>query len=92
MMRRPSTIPTVLFQRKHFIEIAARLRDRGHAATELDFDIGGGPLDKFIDVPPFFIDWPDHVRRAWGERADHIKASVDGFASTCFGLIVVKGG
>lgn len=84
--------PTVLFQRKHFIEIAARLRARRHKPAELDFDIGGGPLDKFIDVPPFFIDWPDHVRRAWGERADHIKVSVDGFASTCFGLIVAKGG
>ena len=75
--------PTVLVQRKHFIEIAARLRDRGHAAAELDFDIGGGPLDKFIDVPPFLLTGPT-MFAAPGERADHIKVSVDGFASPCF--------
>ncbi len=84
--------PTVLFQRKHFIEIADRLRTQGHKVAEIDFDVGRLPLDKFIDIPPFVHDWSDYMRRVWGERADHIKVSVDGFASTCFGLVIVKAG
>ncbi len=82
--------PTVLFQRKHFIEIAERLRDQGHKVAELDFDVGHEPLDKFIDIPPFIHDWSEYMRRIWGERGDHIKLSVDGFASTCFGIVIVK--
>lgn len=82
--------PTVLFQRKHFVEIAARIKSQGHKVAELDFDVGREPLDKFIDIPPFVHDWTDYMRRTWGARADHIKVSVDGFASTCFGLIIVK--
>ena len=31
---------TVLFQRKHFIEVSARLRAKGHYVADLDFDIG----------------------------------------------------
>jgi len=84
--------PTVLFQRKHFVEIAARLRDRGHKVAELDFDVGHEPLDKFIDIPPFAFSWNENMRQTWGLRSDHIKVSVDGFASTCFGIIAVKGG
>jgi SAM-dependent methyltransferase len=83
--------PTVLFQRKHFVEIGARLRDRGHKVAEIDFDVGHEPLDKFIDIPPFAFTMNENIRHTWGLRSDHIKVSVDGFASTCFGLIVAKG-
>jgi 2-polyprenyl-3-methyl-5-hydroxy-6-metoxy-1,4-benzoquinol methylase len=82
--------PTVLFQRKHFIEIATRLRVRGHKVAELYFDVGREPLDRFIDIPPFSFTWNESMRLMWGLRSDHIKVSVDGFASTCFGLIISK--
>ncbi len=83
--------PTVLFQRRHFMELTERLTAAGHAVAPLDFDVGDGPLDKFIDLPPFAGDMPDTVE-SWKAGSNHIKLMVDGFASTCFGLIVKKAG
>lgn len=81
--------PTVLPQRRHFSEIAARLRARGHHVAELDFDVGGQPMDRFIDLPPY----PGSAvldRLHAAKDCRHLKLSIDGFASTCFGLIVRK--
>ena len=49
--------PTVLFQKRHFIELAERLRRQGHHVAPLDFDVGDKPLDKFIDLPPYEWNW-----------------------------------
>lgn len=80
---------TVLFQKKHFTEIAERLRAKGHDVAALDFSIGDKILDGFIDLPPFedkFLNLPKfHV----GQNG-HIKLGIDGFACTCFGLIIRK--
>ncbi|MHB8886177.1 MAG: class I SAM-dependent methyltransferase [Methylovirgula sp.] len=81
--------PTVLFQRAHFEAMAERLRASGNEVALLDFDVGTKPLDRFIDVPPYAHDWPEHLRH-WGGESAHLKLSIDGFASTCFGLIIVK--
>lgn len=83
--------PTVLFQRAHFEALALQLQDQGHEVAPLDFHVGSKPLDRFIDIPPFSHDWPDAMRFQWGQENFHIKLSVDGFASTCFGLIIKKG-
>jgi len=83
--------PTVLFQRRHFTQLAEELRKEGHDVAELDFRIGDKPLDKFIDIPPFAHDWPQSIAAEWGGSAVHLKISIDGFASTCFGLIISKG-
>ena len=83
--------PTVLFQRKHFQQLAADLQSRGHSVAELDFDVGHKPLDRFIDLPPFSHDWPEQLRKEWSGDEAHIKISIDGFPATCFGLIVKKG-
>jgi 2-polyprenyl-3-methyl-5-hydroxy-6-metoxy-1,4-benzoquinol methylase len=82
--------PTVLFQRQHFLELAKQLRDQGHGVAELDFDVGNRPMDKFIDIPPFGNDWPLSLVPEWSSSPSHVKLSIDGFASTCFGLIVTK--
>lgn len=82
--------PTVLFQRRHFTELADRLRRKGHSVADLDFNVGDKPLDKFIDVPPFGNDWLSASALGWGTAPTHMKLSIDGFASTCFGLIVTK--
>ena len=83
--------PTVLFQQRHFEAIAARLRSKGHFVAPLDFDVGHMPLDRFIDVPPYHTDWSDALRRAWETGGTpHLKLAIDGFASTCFGIIVKK--
>jgi 2-polyprenyl-3-methyl-5-hydroxy-6-metoxy-1,4-benzoquinol methylase len=83
--------PTVLFQRKHFQEIVDRLRNKGHVVAELDFDVGSKPLDKFLDLPPFVEDFKGITRHLWSGGVSHLKLVIDGFPSTCFGLIVKKG-
>jgi SAM-dependent methyltransferase len=80
--------PTVLFQRRHFLGLAEELRREGHYVAELDFRIGDKPLDKFIDIPPYAHDWPKPLAFEWRDTPAHLKISIDGFASTCFGLIV----
>jgi hypothetical protein len=53
--------------------------------------VGDGAIDRYIDIPPY--SWDLKKPTAWfdslGQRA-HLKLNVDGFACTCFGLIVVK--
>jgi hypothetical protein len=82
--------PTVLFQQKHFEELTEKLEGEGHCVSELDFDYGNKPLDKFIDLPPYIHDWPESRRDIWGEGHNHLKVGIDGFAVTCFGLIIRK--
>jgi 2-polyprenyl-3-methyl-5-hydroxy-6-metoxy-1,4-benzoquinol methylase len=81
---------TVLFQKKHFRDIADRLQRQGHDVAPLDFDVGSKPLDRFIDVPPYQWDFDPGQKATWGPAIGHIKLSVDGFPCTCFGLIVRK--
>jgi methyltransferase family protein len=82
--------PTVLFQRRHFTAMSEHLRARGFQVEDLDFDVGDKPMDKFIDLPPYLHDWNEQNRRQWGDGHNHIKLSIDGFAATCFGMIIVR--
>lgn len=79
--------PTVLFQRQHFEALAARLRSQGHTVAPLDFNLGGKPMDQFVDLPPWAHQLPADINEWLGPSA-HLKLSVDGFVSTCFGIIV----
>lgn len=83
--------PTVLFQRRHFEDIAARLAAKGHSVAPLNFDLGALPMDRFIDVPPFEHELTPDLN-AWLGPPAHLKVSIDGFASTCFGLAITKAG
>jgi hypothetical protein len=83
--------PTVLFRRSHYEGLAERLRRRGFEVGGVSFDTGTDPLDRFIDVPPY--SWDAEVAHRWGQLGvdvGHLKLSVDGVASTCFGLVVRK--
>jgi hypothetical protein len=82
--------PTVLFQRKHFLRLADRLRAQGHYVAEIDFDTGSKPMDRFIDLPPYLHDLKPHQRQFFGGGASHLKLSIDGFPSTCFGLVIKR--
>lgn len=83
---------TVLFQRQHYQELAARLRRAGHEVGAIDFDPGSEPLDRFIDLPPYSWDGPEGRRwGADGAEVGHLKLSVGGVASTCFGVVVRRG-
>jgi len=83
--------PTVLFQRRHFEGLAARLEAAGHRVAPLDFDVGDQPLDRFVDIPPY----GDGTLAALSDRLGDpaaIKVAIDGFVSTCFGIAVTKAG
>jgi 2-polyprenyl-3-methyl-5-hydroxy-6-metoxy-1,4-benzoquinol methylase len=83
--------PTVLFQRKHLRELHKQLREAGHHVFEIDFDVGSAPLDQFIDVPPYHHDLSADELAFFGGDTPHLKLTIDGFASTCFGLVIKKG-
>lgn len=78
---------TVLFQRRHFEELAERLTTAGHSVAPLDFFVGDKPLDRFIDMPPYPNDYSEAMRRQWGDESSHLKLMVANFACTCFGII-----
>lgn len=93
--------PTVLFQKRHFQEIADRLASRGHTVMPLDFDVGSDALDKYIDLPPYLHDqdtyareksYVDNVTQVGETMPPHLKLALDGFAVTCFGMIIKRGG
>ncbi|HLP89109.1 MAG TPA: class I SAM-dependent methyltransferase [Nostocaceae cyanobacterium] len=75
---------TVLFRKRDFVELAQKLSAAGHEVAVLDFNIGSGVLDRFIDLPPY-----DSKIHQQGQEA-HLKLLIDGFASTSFGIIVKK--
>lgn len=90
--------PTVLFLRKHFEDIAKRLQAKGHIVFGPCFDAGNGILDGFIDVPPYPHSMNDQMQALYATdkgsdpkvALPHLKLAVDGFACTCYGLIVQK--
>jgi len=77
--------PTVLYHQRHFDELALRLARQGHELLPIDLDGGSGPLDRFIDHPPYAHD--PHPALAY-PMAPHLKLSVDGFPVTSAGLII----
>lgn len=82
--------PTVLFQRRHFEEMARRLKAKGCAVAPLNYDVGSKPLDKFIDIAPYAYDWTFDQADKWRDGANHIKLTADGIPVTCFGIIATK--
>ena len=81
--------PTVAFQRRHMERITARLRAQGHKVAPFDYSLGDGPLDRFVDLPPFSHDLPEHINTWLGQPA-HIKLAMDGLVVTCIGIVVEK--
>jgi hypothetical protein len=71
--------------------LAARLAEQGHTIPKIDFDIGRGPLDRFIDLPPFAFQVSESARALWVYE-DHIKVAIDGIATTCYGMNIKKAG
>ena len=76
---------TVLFQQKHFALLAEELKAEGFQMLPLDANPGDAFLDKFVDLPPY--DW-DAVMQL--QEPAHLKVAIDGFPSTCVGIIVRK--
>jgi hypothetical protein len=75
---------TVLFRKRDFEELSARLTAANHEVAVLDFSVGSDFLDRFIDLPPYNSKIYAHTQDA------HLKLLIDGFASTSFGMIIRK--
>jgi len=77
----PDDWPTVLYQKRHLVELVARLRSKGFQVVDFDFDPGEGIMDRLVDVPPWKHD-------LLSSAAAHLKLSVDGFTCTSAGVII----
>jgi hypothetical protein len=80
---------TVFFQQRHMEELAERLSQKGHLVASFDFSIGSGPLDQFIDIPPWRGGSGAPVVAGFGQPY-HLKVAADGFVVTCLGLHITK--
>jgi SAM-dependent methyltransferase len=75
--------PCVLYQRRHFKDLAVRLGASGHDMVEFTFDPGSGVLDRFVDLPPYVND-----PLIGPHQFAHLKLAFRGFTWTSAGIIV----
>lgn len=68
---------TVLYRRRDLQTLVDRLRADGHRVMPLDLDAGDGPVDRYVDIPPYRND-------------PHLRLSVAGFVTTSVGVIVQR--
>ena len=71
--------PTVLYRRRDLLELAARLRGRGHEVDELRVAPDTDPLDTHIDLPPF-------------RQNPHLKLRLLGYTTTSVAIVVRRRG
>ena len=65
---------------------------RGHTVGALDFDVGSGVLDRYVDVPPYFLDGGLMSTGAFDSvnQAAHLRMLLGGFPITCFAVIAER--
>lgn len=68
---------TVLFRRRDLEELVAELQTCGHYVEPLNLDPGSGPVDSYIDTPPYCPE-------------PHLKLWVGNFVTTSIGIIIQK--
>ncbi|MBA4808688.1 MAG: hypothetical protein H2037_14230 [Brevundimonas sp.] len=68
---------TVLFRRRDFESLAARLAKKGHRMAPLSFEPGNGLIDNYIDIAPY-------------SEEPSLKIALFGFATTSFGIVVQR--
>ncbi|AMA73253.1 MULTISPECIES: methyltransferase domain-containing protein [Aneurinibacillus] len=67
---------TVLFRKRDIEWMVETLRAAGHS-IDIDYSLGNGQIDSFIDVPPYTSQY-------------HLKLQIGQFVSTSIGLIIKK--
>jgi SAM-dependent methyltransferase len=77
---------TVLYQRRHIEALAERLMAEGHSVLPIDFDLGDGVLDRFVDLPPFAEPGGAQVV----PDTPHLRMMIAEHACTSIGLIIRK--
>jgi hypothetical protein len=68
--------PVVLYRRRDIDELIRELRDRGNS-VEIEWTLGGDPLDYYVDIPPYRQD-------------PHLKLRIGNYTATSIALIIVK--
>lgn len=68
--------------------IAKQLIAAGHYVAPLDFKAGDGPLDCFIDTPPYAGNMSADLQDVWGSESLHLKLMLGKAVCTSFGLTV----
>ena len=68
--------------------IAKQLIAAGHYVAPLNFKAGDGPLDCFIDTPPYAGNMSTDLQEVWGSESLHLKLMLGGAVCTSFGLTV----
>ncbi|WP_243638646.1 class I SAM-dependent methyltransferase [Lucifera butyrica] len=69
-------LPSVLFRKCDFEEMTENLRRRG-CSIDIDFTLGDGEADRFVDSPPY-------------KHNPHLKFLFNGYVSTSMSLIIQK--
>jgi len=72
---------TVLFQKKHLMDVIGRIRRQGFLVAEPDFTHGEDLFDGITDLPPY---------GAHGADVMHLRLSLSGYRCTSWGMIVQK--
>jgi SAM-dependent methyltransferase len=80
--------PTVLFTEDDMNKLAENLMAKGHIIPPFDFNKGSGPIDHFVDVPPF--PWQSTFMINTLPSPCHLKLSIHGIPCTSIGIIVQK--
>ena len=73
---------TVLFQRRHLDALSRRLAEAGHRMLPLDDAPGEGPLDAFVDLPPY-----GEEAGPGAPQAPHLRLSIRGYPVTSAGIV-----
>ncbi|MGL4758891.1 MAG: SAM-dependent methyltransferase [Patescibacteria group bacterium] len=73
---------TVLFRRKDIEKLAQDCTDQGHFIT-LNFNVGTGEIDQYIDVPPYT---PNKQLK----KMTQLKIDLEKYVTTSIGLIIKK--
>ncbi len=75
---------TVLFQRRHLDALARRLAGAGHRMLPLDDAPGEGPLDAFVDLPPY---GEEAAGGLGAPQPPHLRLSIRGYPATSAGIV-----
>ncbi len=78
---------TVLYQKKHFVELSKSLAAENCRLEDIEFDPGAGFFDSYVDVPPYPHDVSQGIEVA---QPPHVKLSIDGFPATSIAIIAEK--
>lgn len=71
--------------------IAKEVISRGHYLAPLNLKAGSGPLDCFIDTPPYPGRISDDLKEVWSDGALHMKLLIGGAVCTSFGMTIIRG-